>query len=103
MTRPAFVLTSVLVALCGLLVGCSDSGDPPDAAVLEETFQEFCSESASDPVDDVCDCAWDAMVAELGTARIVEVNKTLIEDPEASLPDDVLALVADCVVDSIRS
>ena len=100
-TRPAFALASVLVALSGLLVSCGGSDDPPDPAVLEETFQQFCSESASDPVDDVCDCACDAMVAELGTARIVEVNEILIEDPDAALPDDVLAIVADCVVDSI--
>ncbi|MCP5025545.1 MAG: hypothetical protein GY929_04595 [Actinomycetia bacterium] len=100
MNRPALVLTTVVATVCGLLVGCG-SDDPPDPAVLEETFQQFCSESASDPVDDVCDCAWDAMVAEVGTARIIEVNEVLVEDPDAALPDDVLAIVADCVVDSI--
>ncbi|MCP3857720.1 MAG: hypothetical protein GY745_17930 [Actinomycetia bacterium] len=101
MTRSALVFAAVLAAVAGLLVACSNSDGPPDPAVLEETFQQFCSESASDPVDDVCDCAWDSMVADLGATRIVEVNRVLIDEPDDPLPDDVLAIVADCVVDSI--
>ena len=65
-----------------------------------DAFVTACTDPSVDDrlVRDVCECAYEQLAATLPYDRFVELEDTLRIDSLAALPDDVAALIADCVV-----
>jgi hypothetical protein len=95
------VLALVLVGLA--LVGGACSEDEPQG-FTDDSRNGFLA-ACTRPLEDsrltgaICQCVFDETQAQLSFERFREIDETLLADPEAELPDDVLDIVATCVID----
>lgn len=91
-------------ALIVVVLGSSACGDEAPTDYAEQNRKDFlaaCADPLTDDLLDIelCQCVFDAIQAEIDFARFTEIEQTLVDNPRAKLPADVVELVADCVIE----
>jgi hypothetical protein len=95
------VALAPLVALALLATACSDDEPQGFTADSRSGFLAACTQ----PLDDsrltsaICQCVFDETQAQLPFTRFREIDEALLVDPEAELSDDIVEIVATCIVD----
>lgn len=101
--RRATAACLLLVAAFSLAACSEAESDEGFTVDNREGFLAACTS----PLDDsrltigVCECVIDEIVTEgrLTPERFEQIELRLTEDPEAELPADVVAIMADCIID----
>jgi hypothetical protein len=91
---------ALLLVLPVLLAACGSDG-PSDYS--EETRSNVLTPCATDTdrpiVGDVCACAYRSIRTRIPYERFEEIDEQLRSSPDAPLPDDLLSVIADCVIE----
>jgi hypothetical protein len=89
-----------VVVLLAVLAGC---GSEAPAEYSDETRANVLASCADDTdgalTGDVCACAYRSIRTRLPYERFAEIDQDLRARPGSPLPDDVLELVAGCIVE----
>ncbi len=89
------VAGSLLLAACGV-------DEPTDfTADNRSGFMAACTRSLDDTqlVTDVCRCVFAATSDELSFVEFSSIDRQLQENPEQELPEEVLDVIAECVIE----
>ncbi len=82
-----------------MLAACSKTSKPTDYnAEVERNFVDTCVAQGGDGLRPVCRCAYRRFEREIPYDRFARIDQRLADDPNASLPDDLVAIYTDCVV-----
>jgi hypothetical protein len=89
------------LVLVGLLaVGC---GRPAPQDYTDQTRAELMAacQAEHDPplVGDICACVYRSLQVEVAYERFQEIDRELRLEPHAPLPDDVVDLLAECIIE----
>ena len=70
-------------------------------ASTKSTDLGACTEPLADSrlVSAICGCIFEETQVQLTFERFETIDSELVLDPEASLPDDIAGIVADCVIE----
>lgn len=91
-----------LIAGLGLVVAGCGTDTPSDyGAENREAFMAACVDGDTDGIfqQRVCQCVYDEAEATIPFERFVEIEDALTDDEEAALPDDLVDVVARCVIE----
>jgi hypothetical protein len=96
--RPVSML--VVLGLSAVSVAC---GEGPPAAYTDRIRADLlaaCTAEDDPPiVGDICACTYRHLRVSLPFERFREIDEELRLDPFAPLPDDVLTVLAECVIE----
>lgn len=93
-------LAPVLAVLLAVTVACGEDEPTQYSGNTRTNLMVTCEAEGDLPmVGDVCACTYRSIRTRLPFARFRQVDQELRNDPEAPLPDDVLELLAECVVE----
>lgn len=97
---PVLALLAPVALVAALVSGC---GEGPPAAYTDETRSNVLApcHAETDPamVGDVCACTYRSIRTGVPFDRFRQIDQQLREDPTAPLPDDLVELLADCVIE----
>jgi len=84
-----------------LLAGCGTETPTEYGAENRESFLAACVDESVDGLfqQRICQCVYDEAEASVPFERFVEIEDQLRDDETAPLPDDLLDLVARCVIE----
>src|SRR5215208_5617665 len=86
-----------LFALGLVLGGCWDDKTDDYNAEVEDNFVRRCTEEGTgENAEDICQCAYDKFREEIPFERFAEFDEKLREDPDTTLPDDIVNRYTDC-------
>ena len=90
-----------LLAIGALLVGCGTETPIEYGVENRESFLAACVAESVDGIfqQRVCQCVYDEAEAVMPFDRFAEIEDQLREDGTAPLPDDLLDLIARCVIE----
>ena len=98
--RPAVRLAPTAVLLAVALTSCGSEGPGDYSDETRSNVLAACVGDTDRPiVGDVCTCAYRAIRTTLPYERFDEIDRHLRERSDAPLPDEVLELIADCIVE----
>ena len=90
------VAVSLLVATAG---ACSSGGPSEYGDNVQREFVASCVEQGGEDLRNVCECTYDKISEQIPFERFEEIDQQ-IADQEADLPDDVIELITDCVIET---
>jgi hypothetical protein len=95
--RSATVVAVLLVAVLGLS-GCGEEQADVD---FTEDFLTACSDPLDDPrlVGDICQCVFERSQRAFGIERWQAIDEEMKVDADAGLPDELVELLADCIIE----
>ena len=79
--------------------GCGSSGPTDYDAQVEREFVESCVEEGGEDLRDVCECTYGKISEQIPFERFDDIDRQ-IADQEEGLPDDVIELITDCVIET---
>jgi hypothetical protein len=98
--RRRIAFFACLLAFASVLAGCGD--DEPDDynADVEDEYLRLCEGQSADPeAGAVCQCAYDKFVEEIPFDQFQTFFESLQDDPNTTLPDEIVNLHSDCVLE----
>ena len=82
------------------LAGCGDDGPSDYTDESRTNVLTACVTEADRPlVGDVCTCAYRSIRTDIPFDRFAEIDEQLRARPDDPLPDDLLAVLAGCVIE----
>lgn len=88
-------------ALLACLAACGAEAPTEYSQENEDAFLAACSDAAIDGIFEqrVCRCVYQEAEATIAFDRFLEINEQLADAESPVLPDDLLDLIADCVIE----
>ena len=85
----------------GMLVSCSVDEPTEYSDENREAFLAACTDTDTDGLyqQRVCQCAYDEAEATIPFERFREIEAELVDAEEPVLPDDLLDLLATCIIE----
>jgi hypothetical protein len=98
---PRIRFVAGLAAICLWGSACGADGPSEYSDENREAFLAACSDGESDGLYEqrVCRCAYDEAEATMSFERFREISDELAEAEEPALPEDMLDLLAGCVIE----
>ncbi len=92
-------LLLVALAVFGL-VGCSPEVQTDYDAQNSDNFFAACTDPTIDDLiyTRLCQCVIEEVRSTVSYDRFVELDDLMVENPEGAVPDEVVDIVADCVI-----
>jgi len=94
----------LFLAAVGLTIGLTACGGETPTEYSEANQEAFLAACVDDAVDGVyqqrvCRCVYDEARDAIAFERFLEINEALTDSEDAVLPDDLLDVVAACVIE----
>lgn len=89
-----------LIAVSFLAVACTEEAPTDFSADTRTGFMTACTEALEDEplVADLCECAFDRTQEDFPFDEFRSTDEMLELDPEAELPPEITAIVAECFI-----
>lgn len=93
-------LIGLLLVLTFALSACADEEPAEFTEGTKSGFMAACSDLVEDSrfVGEICECVFDRTQDEFSFSRFSAIDQGLVENPESPLSNQVVSIVADCVI-----
>ena len=93
-----------LVALVLAFSACADEEPQEFTADTRSGFLAACTDPLTDSrlTSSICQCVFDETQTQLSFDRFEQIDELLLLDPEAELPEELVDIIAECVMEAAR-